>query len=50
MHRRGRAQQYEILVEPMTTLKNHCELKRRLTDKPDTVLESSDNFEQNQGG
>ena len=35
-------------MEPPTTLENHCEYKRRLTDKPDTVLVSL-NFEQNQG-
>ena len=37
-------------MEPLSTSKNHCELKRSLTDKPDTDLESSDNSEQNQPG
>ena len=46
MSRPTRAQQYKILVEPPSTLKTHCELMRRLTDKPDTVQESSDNSEQ----
>ena len=50
LSRSHRAQQYMILVKCMATLKNHCELEGRLTDKPDIVLESSDNFEQNQGG
>ena len=50
LSRSRRAQQYKILVEPLTTLKNHCELMRRLTDKPDIVLKSSDNSEQNLGG
>ena len=31
-----------------STLKTHCEPKRCLTDKPDTVLECPDNSEQNQ--
>ena len=46
----SRAQQYKILVEPPSTLKHHCELKTSLTDKPDTVLKSSDSSEQNQWG
>ena len=48
--RSSRAKQYKILVERPSTLKNHCELKSGLTDKPDTVLESSDDSEQNQWG
>ena len=35
-------------MERPSTLKNHCELKTCLTDKPDTVLKSPDNSEQNQ--
>ena len=50
MSRSSRAQQFKIKVEPPSTLKDHCELIRGLTDKPDTVLESPDNSEQNQGG
>ena len=37
-------------MERPSTLKNHCELKSGLTDKPDTVLESSDDSEPNQWG
>ena len=47
--RSSRAQQFKIKVEPPSTLKDHCELIRGLTDKPDTV-ESPDNSEQNQPG
>ena len=50
LSRPTRAEQYKILVEPASTLKTHCEHMRRLTDKPDTVQEFSDNSEQNQGG
>ena len=50
MSRYSRAQEYEILVEPRSTLKNHCELKTSLTDKPDTVFKSPDNSEPNQWG
>ena len=48
--RSSRAQQYAISVKLPSTLKNHCELKTCLTDKPDTVLESSENSEQNKWG
>ena len=37
-------------MERPSTLKNHCELKSGLTDKPDTVLESLDDFEQDEWG
>ena len=50
MSRSGRAHQFKIKVEPPSTLKDHCELIRGLTGKPDTVLESRDNSEQNQRG
>ena len=48
--RSSRTKQYKILVERPSTFKNHCELKSGLTDKPDIVLESSDDSEQNQWG
>ena len=48
--RSSRAQQYAISVKLPSTLKNHCELKTCLTDKPDTVLESLENSEQNRWG
>ena len=48
--RSSRVQQYEILVKPLSTLKNHCEIKTCLADKPDTVLKSPDNSEQNKWG
>ena len=39
----------KILFYP-STLKNHCELNTCLTDKPDTVLESSDDSKQDEWG
>ena len=48
--RSSRAHEFKIKVEPLSTLKNDCDLKTRLTDKPDAVLESPENSEQNQAG
>ena len=43
LSRSRRAQQYEISVELASILKNNSHPHRRLTDKLDTFLESSDN-------
>ena len=43
-----RAHRYEISVDHSSTLKNNSHSVRRLIDKPDIILESLDNSEQNQ--
>ena len=47
LSRSRRAPQYEISVELASTFKNNFHPHRRLTDKLDTFLESSDNAKQN---